>query len=320
MKIIPLNSRENLLNLWKVFQEKHASLFFSADWQLIYEGKDLRVCLVLNNNEDIIGAFQYLQFKKGFFKLAITPPFCPSIGLHFINPAESVVGRHSFTKEILTAVSAYFSEQKLHLLDLALPSSVTDTQPFTWNHMKATLRYSYWINLGQTEEDLWAKLASEKRKSISKAIKDGLVIEQTEALPIVADLIVDSLRRAGALNNEALIRKIIAPAMSKHALVFTAKKNGDLLAATFCVRDGQKVVYLFGGTTSENRHHGAAVSCMWQTILLAKKQGAELFDFEGSMQPGIEKYFREFGGDLISYAAIEKRHPVLDIFMRIRKK
>ena len=320
MKIIPLNTKEDLQISWKLFQEAHSGLFFSADWQQIYEGKDLRVCLILNNNADIIGAFQYLQFKKGLFKLAITPPFCPSIGLHYINPAESVVGRHSFTKDLLTAVAAYFSEQKLHFLDLALSSFITDTQPFTWNHMKAALRYSYWINLEQTEEELWAKLASEKRKSISKAIKDGLVIEQTEDFAMVANLIVDSLNRAGALNNEALIRKIIAPAMRKHALVFTAKQNGDLMAATFCVRDGQKVIYLFGGTTAENRHHGAAVSCMWQTILLAKKQGADLFDFEGSMQPGIEKYFREFGGDLISYAAIEKRHPFLDILMRLRKK
>ena len=45
-----------------------------------------------------------------------------------------------------------------------------------------------------------------------------------------------------------------------------------------------------------------------------------IFDFEGSMQPGIEKYFREFGGDLVPYAAIEKSSFLMTLLKAIKKK
>lgn len=319
MRIQVLNNDPKWQTVWKVFRDKDAGLFFSEAWQQIYEGRDLRICLLLNKNEELIGAFQYLHFKKGFFKMAITPPFCPSIGLSYHNPGESVVGRNSFTKELLTVIADYFRTEKLQLIDLALPAHIVDTQPFTWKTMRAVLRYSYLLNLQQTEEELWNKLAGEKRKSISKAIKDELVIERSEDFSIIANFIVESLRRNKALKNEDLIRKIISSRLAQHAISFTAKLNGELLAASFCVRDGNKVIYLFGGTSLQTRHHGAAVSCMWKSILLAKQTGAQIFDFEGSMQPGIEKYFREFGGDLISYPAIEKRSLILQTLMHFKK-
>lgn len=59
---------------------------------------------------------------------------------------------------------------------------------------------------------------------------------------------------------------------------------------------------------------------MWRSILFAKQTGAQVFDFEGSMQPGIEKYFREFGGDLIPYAAVEKSGLLLSLLMKLRKR
>jgi len=320
LKVLPLNSQIKNSPSWLTFSQREKSLFYSEQWQAIYADRDLRICVILNNNEDVIGVFQYLVFEKLIFKMAITPPFCPSIGLHYINPGESVVGRNSFTKELLTAVAAYFAEQGHDLVDLALPAEIQDTQPFTWKGMRSVLRYSYWIDLKQTEEELWKKLSGEKRKSVTKAEKDALIIERSEDFPVIADLIVASLERNKALKNEELIRRIISDSMKDQVIAFTARHGGELLAATFCVKDTDKVIYLFGGTAATNRHHGAGVACMWRSILFAKQSGAHVFDFEGSMQPGIEKYFREFGGDLISYAAIEKSGLLLSLLMKLRKR
>lgn len=319
MKVVALNNDLKNSQPWQKFCQQ-AGLFYSEKWQEVYKGRDFRICALLNNNNEIIGAFQYLEFKKVFFRMAITPPFCPSIGLQFNNPGESIVGRNSFTKDLLTAVADYFKTQGHHLVDLALPADIQDTQPFTWKAMRSVFRYSYWIDLRQSEEELWKKLSGEKRKSIGKAEKDGLEITLTEDFKAVADLIISSLRRNKALSNEDLIRKIISPALKEHAIAFVAKKEGQLMAATFCLRDRDRVIYLFGGTNSEYRHHGAGVSCMWQSIGYAKANGASIFDFEGSMQPGIEKYFREFGGDLVPYAAIEKSSFLMTLLKAIKKK
>jgi hypothetical protein len=45
---------------------------------------------------------------------------------------------------------------------------------------------------------------------------------------------------------------------------------------------------------------------MWSAIKVAKSKGVKTFDFEGSMIPGVEKFFRGFGGELTTYFAIQK--------------
>ncbi|MCC6372738.1 MAG: hypothetical protein IT236_17165 [Bacteroidia bacterium] len=77
-------------------------------------------------------------------------------------------------------------------------------------------------------------------------------------------------------------------------------------------------MYLFGVFDSENKHHGAGVSCMWQSILKAKEMGLSHFDFEGSMNEKIERYFREFGGELVPYFCIEKIKPSLSAVLKLK--
>jgi endo-alpha-1,4-polygalactosaminidase (GH114 family) len=45
---------------------------------------------------------------------------------------------------------------------------------------------------------------------------------------------------------------------------------------------------------------------MWKSILKAKQMNLKIFDFEGSMLPNVERYFREFGGNLVPYYSCEK--------------
>ena len=39
-------------------------------------------------------------------------------------------------------------------------------------------------------------------------------------------------------------------------------------------------------------------SCLWEAIRWARGIGLEVFDFEGSSVPGVERFFRRFGGNL----------------------
>jgi hypothetical protein len=61
-----------------------------------------------------------------------------------------------------------------------------------------------------------------------------------------------------------------------------------------------------GGYGSEHKHHGAGPAAMFAAIRHAKKQGLAIFDFEGSMIPPIERYFRGFGGLLTPYLTVNK--------------
>ena len=41
-----------------------------------------------------------------------------------------------------------------------------------------------------------------------------------------------------------------------------------------------------------------------QCIELAESLDARSFDFEGSMMPNVERFFRGFGGQLINYGSV----------------
>ncbi|MES2680319.1 MAG: GNAT family N-acetyltransferase [Bacteroidota bacterium] len=320
MKIESVDKNSGVYSKLQAFIEKHGLVFNGAAWVNNYPERQITQCAILNNNNDVIGCFFYFSFKKSVFKFIITPPFSPDIGLFYVNPSESVVGKNSFNKEVVQQLAQYFDDLNVHYININLPKEVTDTQPFTWNKFLSRNRYSYLLALKGTEEDLWNNLASEKRKSINKAIKDGLVITETSDPELAYSLIIQSLSRNFIAKNLSIIKNILASLAAKtNTFSFVAYQDKLPVGATFCVVTKSKAVYIFGGFNFENKHHGAGVSCMWQSILKAKALGLEYFDFEGSMNPAIERYFREFGGELTPYFNVQKISPFLNILLKIKR-
>ena len=149
------------------FVEKHQVLFNSAAWTGNYPAENIFQCVILNKNEEIIGCFVYFRFTRSFFKFVITAPYAPSIDLFYLNPAESVVGKNSFNKDLVTELASYFDGLNVPYININLPYSVVDTQPFIWRGYTSKTRYSYLIDLSRTEEELWSNLSPEKRKSVN---------------------------------------------------------------------------------------------------------------------------------------------------------
>jgi hypothetical protein len=71
--------------------------------------------------------------------------------------------------------------------------------------------------------------------------------------------------------------------------------DGALHASVFCVWDDERAWYLGGGGNPALRSSGAGSLLMWRLIQEAAKH-VPRFDFEGSMLPAVERYFRNFGG------------------------
>ncbi len=320
MKIELVNKRSELYPKLQAFVQHHQLLFNSASWMNNYSEKHIQQCALLNNNADIIGCFFYYTFKKVIYKLIISAPYAPDIELFYINPSESVVGKNSFNKEVSETIANYFDHLTVDYINLNLPQYIIDTQPFIWKGYTSKTRYSYLINLSQTEEELKNNLSSEKRKSLNKALKDNLEVQSSEDYELVYSLVIKSLSRNKKSKNTEIIKKILFSfANQNNSFAFVAYHKGLAIGATFCVVNKNKAMYLFGGVDFENKHHGAGVSCMWQCILKAKALNLNYFDFEGSMNENIERYFREFGGELTPYFCVEKVKPGMKIIMNLKK-
>lgn len=303
------------------FATRHALLFHSEAWLKIYDPQRLVQCAILNKNNEIIGCFLFYRFRKLGFQCIISPPFTPDICLFCVDPSESVVGRNSFQKDLMDTLAIWFDSLKAAFVHIHFPGHFIDTQPFIWKGYVSRNRYSYLIDLSATEEQLRTNLSSEKRKSLNKAEKDGLEISTLSDAETVYQLVCQSLDRNAQGANREIVRNIIYTFTgTDQAIVRAARLNGELLGVAFCLRSQNKALYLFGGFDAGNKHHGAGVACMWNCILDARQRGLAVFDFEGSMRPAIERYFREFGGTLTPYYNVEKTSTVMKALLTLKKE
>ena len=101
-----------------------------------------------------------------------------------------------------------------------------------------------------------------------------------------------------------------------NSFAFVSFQNNQPIAASFCIFDNNKVYYLLGGYDSKNKHQGAGALAVDAAIKHSKEKGIIIFDFEGSMLPEVEKYFRGFGGDLIPYYSVNKAKLPLEIVLK----
>ena len=300
------------------FVEKHRLFFHAETWLGCYD-EQLQQLFIVNNNHEITGCFLLYVYKKAFLKFIIAPPYTPGIALFIVNPAQTQVKRQTHIKEVMALIAGYVDGLKGHVVDIQLGDEFTDAQPFIWRGFKVSPRFTYHLRLHPDKEVLWQALASEKRKSISKAEKDGLFVDPNVSAETVISLVKASLEKGGVLANQLLLTRLISMLVHhSDAICKQTVWEGKVVAVSIAVLDQNRCIYLFGGYTADNAHHGAGVTCMWQTILEAKIKAYAFFDFEGSMNPGIERYYREFGGQMISAHQIRKIALWLTAFKRFR--
>lgn len=92
------------------------------------------------------------------------------------------------------------------------------------------------------------------------------------------------------------------------------------IACTFMVHDRRTAYYLLGGYDAEDRHHGAGALAILTSIEEAQRRGLAVFDFEGSMIPAIERFFRGFGGELVHYFTVNRAWLPFEILLKWRKR
>ena len=316
-----INIKQIQLNELQTYQSDlfQYSVFNSVNWLSIYQDAILIYGLFNSNNEFIGSFFLYKQTNKGITILS-NPPFTPSCGLYFNNPSQSITSTYSFNKKVNHEIAHFINKQNASIKIFSLPTNYIDTQDFFWLNYKVIPNYTYHINLSSDIEAIFSNFSSERKKSIRKAIKDEIVVKKTDNYQLVLDLVLKTFNRKQKKLNAYFLNKILFDfANDTNSFAFVAFKNNIPIACTFCVYDDQRAYYLLGGYDNANKHHGAGPLCMYNSIDYAKQIKLPVFDFEGSMLPEVEKYFRDFGGVLTPYYTINKANRIIEIILKFIK-
>ncbi len=308
MKITKINTET-----YTIFYEKyksHFSVFGSPEWLLIYNEK-LQRFAILNDNQDQIGSFVlYTASKKGLTYLT-NPPYLPHIELVYLNPAEKLHQQYTFTKKVLERIAQYIDQVCKTFTYISLSPKIIDSQVFTWRGFNAVPNYTYHLDLNLSELKILEGLSPKKRNAYKKALKDGLLTKPIKDMAIIKKLILHTFDRKQKQISVDLIDKILFQfANPNNSLAYATYDGDEAIAAAFCIYDQQTCYYLLSGYNHNSKHTGAGICAVMSSIKNAQQLGLKVFDFEGSMLPEVEDYFREFGGQLTPYHTINKAYHI----------
>lgn len=307
-----------------VFAEKaepHIGVFASKEWLSIY-GESLVMIGIYKDENQIIGGFYYLKTKKFGFDFIKLPPYTPHCGLFFIGESTNQSSKNNFTKEVVLEVCNHFNELKSTLTILAFPSNVIDMQPFIWDKYKVIPNYTYRLSLEKTLEEIKSNFESKTRNAINKAVKEGVEISLNSLTrqQVFASL-VTNLDSAGANIYYAPLKNILFGFSDEsNSFCYVARKNNEVLGLVFCIYDKNVCYYLLAAVGKNIGVQGVNNLLVLHCVEKAQQLGCKVFDFEGSMLKGVEKFFRSFGPEMFPYYTANKAKFFLEILLKFKKR
>jgi hypothetical protein len=245
--------------------------------------------------------------KRGLFHVITLPPLTHRLGPWLdLGDATKSSRRYELEKDLTVALLEQLP--KYDILQINCHSGITNMLPFVWNGFEEMARYTYVIDLAQSEEELWGALRENIRRESRKARKQ-LTVETTTDLEACIKLIGKSYARQGNPNpfDSAPMRRLndACAQRGRREILVARDESGALHAALYLVWDDKVTYYLAGGADPELRTSGAHSLLVWEAIMRSKARSEE-FDMTGSMVESIERFFRAFGGQQRVYFSLNK--------------
>ncbi len=300
--------------------EAHGCLFDRFAWPSLL-GDTIKRVGIYDPNDQLRGGFCFAEERKLGFRVYRTPPFIPHIGPFFEYRTSNPASRSQEQRHVMEAMAHFLDNSGAAAVSLGLSMDSNDALPFYWRNFKVIPRYTYRIDLRLSPEEILARMSPDQRNGIAKAKRDGIETAEMNAIEELRSFISSTLSRQGLSIREDLLRALLSSfPPGSGSFAFQAISPDKLLAVTYCVYDARTAYYLLGGFQKDEGHHGAGPLALYRSVLKAQEMGLETFDFEGSMVPAIERYFRSFGGTLTPYFSVQKAWLPIEIALKLVKR
>lgn len=147
-----------------------------------------------------------------------------------------------------------------------------------------------------------AQLPKQRRKQLRFAEAQDWEIQNIDDLNVLAELHSASRNRKGIANDEPKLLALFSRLTANERLVAWGVRDADQAWIAGCgfLPERGRLVYAFGGAQGHSKASAAAV--VWllvRAMELAAAAGYAAFDFGGSMDPGVDRFYKEFGGEKV---------------------
>jgi hypothetical protein len=271
---------------------------FHQPWYLdVVAGEDWEVALSLDGNGKVRAAMPYVKRRRWGLLTYDLPPMTPYLGPWIDFPLDlKTVARQKWTAEVLTDLASQIPkslrfQQKWH-------PDAPPCMAFKQAGFQTLVDFTYRLDLKQSTNQIWEQFSPELRNNIRQA-QEKLHLQQSEDFDIFFQLHEATLSRKAVKAARLLFQKldqVLTEQQVRHIYIATEAGTGILQAAIYLVFDQKCMYYLASGRLA-HAHAGAVAALLWQAIQEARGR-SDFFDFEGSYLPPVEKFFRQFGGEM----------------------
>jgi hypothetical protein len=241
------------------------------------------------------------------------PSLTPYLGILYPQSNAKYVTRISTEKEIARAFAA-FLKNEFDRVDFRFPPEVVDLQPFIWEGFSAGLRYTYRLSLSSLKTIL-DNMDTKRRTKLASAERQGVQVEVGADFADVMRLSDRSFQRQGlmATIRPAAERVEATLRQAGRCLGFLAcSREGEPLSSVWIAWDEKRAYCLLGGYEHSAKSNNAVSLAMWRTIQFTVTDlKLPEFDFEGSMIPAVEQFYRKFGATLTPTYTIHYQRPTI---------
>lgn len=303
MEVVPVSDPSAL----RFPKGEEPNFFSSVLWISCFEGR-ARIYAVMNGDRPA-AVFHLFTYTKAGVRFVINSPLSPHIGLSVFHTSATLSARNNTVKHVLEAIADFLEKSfKRAVIDFAIPADIRDALPFMRAGSLVTPKITYRIDLTRSEPELLKEMSTKRRRSIKTAQKEGFEFLTDVHVDACRSIITDTLRKAGSATHEALSERLLG-ARENEFFYISVVRDGTPVATALAAGDKRCAYYIIGGHNEGAGPHGGTAA-VWAMISEAKRRGYREFDFNGSSVPGVERFFRGFGGEISDFYRV-RSSPVL---------
>ena len=268
---------------------------------------------VASKGEHTTGIWPYPIEKKAGVSILRTPMVTPYMGPVVFFPADvKQSNRDNFEHETVSALIKQIADSKVW--HLAVQPGMKQAGIFRKHQAEAVVQQTFLVDLMQDEAALLANMKDTIRRNIRNAEKDITITDDPAQLGTLYQFQKNTLEKKGkALPYSLADLELVMQACRENnsASLWVATVNNTVQAIVWQVWDAQCSYYLAGGQNPASSSNTAMTYLLWHAMKQAKAKGQKTFDLEGSMDEGVERFFRGFGGKRELYIILKKNESIL---------
>ena len=180
--------------------------------------------------------------------------------------------------------------------------------------MYLSVEYAGILDLTKSESDILAGASQGFRRKLRKAEKNDIEITadvKQESIEEFCDLEKKHAERQKyvAFSRSFLTKQFEAFAKNNEVLIYTAKKDGEILAQNFIIFYGAEASYHYGVSSELGTRYSAAPLLHIKAMEEARKRGCIRYNLWGIVEPdekshrfyGVSEFKRSFGCEELKY-------------------